>query len=138
LKKQKEREIAMAFIDLSKAYDHVSHERLWNKLIELGFQNKVVELLRSLYRESNVRVMVNGHLSKEVDYERGIKQGCVLSPLLFIIYLSELGYILEKNPHGIQLAGQRIAGLLYIDDLVLIGKSATDVTALLEHKCKEP
>ena len=129
----KERAIALAFIDLSKAYDHVSHERLWNKLLALGFQTKVVNLLRSLYRESTVRVMVNGHLSKEVVYERGIKQGCVLSPLLFILYLSELGYILEKNPNGIQLAGQRIAGLLYIDDLVLIGKSVRDVTALLEQ-----
>ena len=123
----------MAFIDLSKAYDHVSHERLWNKLEDLGFKTKVVDLLRSLYKKSTVRVLVNGHLSKEVGYERGIKQGCVLSPLLFILYLSELGYILEKNPNGIQLAGQRIAGLLYIDDLVLVGKSAKEVEALLEQ-----
>ena len=69
----KENAIAMAFIDLSKAYDHVSHERLWNKLLALGLKAKVVNILRSLYSESTVKVMVNGHLSKDVAYERGIK-----------------------------------------------------------------
>ena len=82
----KDRDISILFIDLSKAYDCVPHRRLWDKLLALGFHLDIVNLLISLYRNSTVKVVVNGHLTEEVSCQQGIKQGCVLSPLLFILY----------------------------------------------------
>ena len=71
---------------------------LWDKLIALGFQLDIIKLLTSLYRNSKVRVVVNGHLTEEVSCQQEIKQGCVLSPLLFILYMAEEGSFLENHP----------------------------------------
>ena len=77
--------------------------------------------------------MVNGHLTKEVSCQQGIKQGCVLSPLLFILYTTEVGSFLENNLSGVKLQGVRISGLLYVDDLILIGRTPDDAKILLNQ-----
>ena len=129
--KPQDRDIALLFIDLSKAYDCVSHELLWAKLLKLGLSPTFVNVLKALYKDSTVRIMVNGHLSNEVHYERGIKQGCVLSPLLFIMFVSDLGKILESHPGGILINGKVISGVMYVDDLILIGKNQQAIEEIL-------
>ena len=59
----KDRDISILFIDLSKAYDCVPNQLLWDKLIALGLHLKIIKLLTSLYRNSKV---VNGHLTEDV------------------------------------------------------------------------
>ena len=76
--------------------------------------------------------MVNGHLTEE-SCQQGIKQGCVLSPLLFILYMAEVGSFIENHPRGIQLQGAHISGLLYVGDLILIGKTPEDAKILLSQ-----
>ena len=81
------RDLALLFLDLSKAYDCVSHKALWEKLEEIGMDGKLVSVLKALYKHSSVRIMVNGHLSEEVLYQRGIKTGlCFVSAALYLIY----------------------------------------------------
>ena len=107
----KDRDISLIFIDLSKAYDCVPDRLLWDKLLALGFHLDIIKLLTSLYRNSTVKVVVNGHLTEEVSCQQGIKQGCVLSPLLFILYMAEVGSFLENNQSGVKLQGVHISGL---------------------------
>ena len=57
----------------------------------------------------------------------------MLSPILFILYIADLGHLLENHPGGIQLQGVNIAGLLYVDDLILIGKTPEEVENLLSQ-----
>ena len=99
----KDRDISLIFIDLSKAYDCVLHQKLWDKLLALGFHLNIIKLLVSLYIDFKVKVVVNGHLTGEVSCQQGIKQGCVLSPLLFILYMAEVGSFLENHQSGIKL-----------------------------------
>ena len=63
-------------------------------------------------KNSTVKVVVNVHLTNDVSCQQGIKQGCALSPLLFILYMAELGSFLENHPSGIKLQGVHISGLL--------------------------
>ena len=72
-------------------------------------------------------MVVNGHLTNDVSCQQGIEQGCVLSPLLFILYMAEVGSFLENQPSGIKLQGVHISGLLNVDDLILIGKTLDDL-----------
>ena len=118
----KDREISLIFLDLSKAYDCVPHRRLWDKLLALGFHLDIVNLLISLYRNSTVKVVINGHLTAEVSCQQGIKQGCVLSPLVFILYMAEVGSFLRNNMSGVTMQGVYISGLLYVYDLIFIGR----------------
>ena len=129
--KPADRDIALIFIDLSKAYDCVPHQKLWNKLLAMGLHADFIKLLNSLYNKSTVKVSLNGHLSGDVHYNRGIKQGCVLSPILFILYIADIGKLLESYPGGIKLQNCRISGLLYVDDLIIIGKDTNEVKLLL-------
>ena len=129
--KPADRDIALIFIDLSKAYDCVPHQKIWNKLLSMGLHEDFIKLLNSLYHKSTVKVSLNGHLSGDVHYNRGIKQGCVLSPILFVLYIADIGKLLEGHPGGFQLQGYRIAGLLYVDDLIIIGKNTKEVEHLL-------
>ena len=100
-------------------------------MIALGFHLVIIKLLTSLYRTSTVKVVVNGHLTNDVNCQQGIKQGCVLSPLLFILYMAEERSFLDNHPSGIKLQGVHFSGLLYVDDLILIGKTPDDVKILI-------
>ena len=100
-----DRDIGLIFIDLSKAYDCVPHQKLWDKLLALGLHLDIIKLLTSLYKDSKVNVMINGCLTDDVHYQQGIKQGCVLSPILFILFIADLGYLLESHPGGVKLQG---------------------------------
>ena len=83
-------------------------------------------------------MVVNGHLTNDVSCQQGIKQGCVLSPIVFILYMAEVGIFLENHPSGIKLQGVHISGLLYVDDLILIGKTPDDAKILLSQVHKTP
>ena len=76
-----------------------------------------------MYFKCTVKVNINGHFTNEIQIQRGIKQGCVLSPLLFILYISDIARIIEKDEAGIKLSGLTISGIFFVDDLVIIGKN---------------
>ena len=114
--------LSLAFVDLAKAFDKVPHDLLWEKLSKMGCRPKFVKVIQSLYKNTYVNVSINGHLSEQVYIKSGVKQGCPLSPLLFTLFLSDLGLFIETAPHGILIRGVRISGLLFIDDLVIIAR----------------
>ena len=64
----------------------------------------------------------------------GVKQGCLLSPLLWALFISDIALMIEKFPSGVVLQGHRISGLFFVDDLALVGKSIRDLKEA-ESKC---
>ena len=64
--------------------------------------------------------MVNGLQSDPIHPERGLKQGCPLSPILFSIYLIDLTEDLHSSKEGLGIGGIIISALFFADDLVLI------------------
>ena len=72
----------MCFVDLM--YDSVNRDLLWK---EYGVSEKVVRILNSLYDNTRAKVRVKGVLSEFLSLKTGVKQGCVLSPLSFNIFL---------------------------------------------------
>ena len=77
-----------AFVDFSKAYDTISRPHLWFKLDKLGISGKMLGALQSLYNNTRCSVKTSHGLTEEFEIERGLKQGCLVSPLLFNLYLS--------------------------------------------------
>ena len=78
--------IYMFFIDYSKAFDNVQHQKFWTTLISMGFPKHVIELLRTHYdhQESTVRTACGD--TEWFDIEQGVRQGCISSPHLFNAY----------------------------------------------------
>ncbi len=76
--------------DFKKAFDSIWHQGLFYKLIESGIGGKTCDLIKSMYTESKCGVKINTKRTRYLSQERGVRQGCCLSPTLFNIYINDL------------------------------------------------
>ena len=75
--------IYASFVDAKKAFDTVNRHCLWYKLYSLVLNGKILNAVKSLYSDVKWAVNVNGHITRFLDVDLGVKQGCRLSPTLF-------------------------------------------------------
>ena len=76
----------LAFIHYKKAFDSVRHSTLWTVLNKMGLDEAVVNLLRSLYSEQRASIKVEGEMSAAFNIRKGVRQGYLVSPMLFNLY----------------------------------------------------
>ena len=95
------------FVDLTKAYDKVDRDILWMVLERRGVPIKLLNLLKGLLVGAVARVRVNGKFSEQFILERGLKQGSVISPLLFNIFF---GAIIQEVMRRLKVMG--VGGVL--------------------------
>ena len=129
--KAKGQKVHKAFIDIMKAYDTVDRSVLWSKLLKLGFGNKFISCLKNLYHDDCISTEVCGIKTRPLYQSRGVRQGCSLSPLLFALYIADLGDELSQSPHGFSIGGVVISCLFFADDLVLVSRSAKGLIELI-------
>ena len=137
-----DQEIHLLFIDLKKAYDSVPHHFLWSTLIKHGFPESFVNFIRKTHTGATAQFLTFFGPTDPIHFERGIRQGCPLSCLLFNLYMEHLirwvnknnrGYTF-KNNHGLNIKCQAFA-----DDIVLVCNSREELQKLMTrmvHKCK--
>ena len=91
-----------------------------------------------MYSHSICCVKGNYTRSEFFNYDKGVRQGCILSPLLFNLYLNELPFILNNNAKDSILLpdGSHLNCLLYADDLLLISTSAEGLQQSLDRLSK--
>ena len=126
------KDVYACFVDLEKAYDRVPRDKLWAVLLEYGVNGQLLSAIKSLYKQSTVYVRVNGKETKPFNVSVGLRQGCVLSPLLFIIYMDKI----DKNsgPHGgVQIGECSIRRLLFADDLVMLDSTESGLQQALDR-----
>jgi len=116
----KNKKLYVFFVDFKAAFDSIIRSALFYKLSNLGLSTKVLRIIRSLYYANKSAVWDGANLSDWFATEAGVKQGCVLSPLLFALFIDDLTSFL---PGGISINGTLIKTLLYADDLVIIAET---------------
>ena len=121
----------LSFIDLRKAYDRVWREGLWENLDKMGFSGKTLAMIKALYANTQQRINLDWGSTKWFNSEIGLKQGCVLSPILFALYLKSTGDKLLKTGVGIQFGNIKIPTLFFADDMILMSNKAEDMNKLL-------
>jgi len=89
----------MCFVDFKKAFDSISHDKLWVTMMDMGYPLHLIDLLAKLYRTQLANVKVVGTLSEWFPVKKGVRQGCVLSPYLFNI-LAEM--VMRETLDGFQ------------------------------------
>lgn len=122
----------MCFIDFRKAYDTVPHEALFYKLKRIGVRGAALAFIKALYAKSKISVRGAFGESPLVDLLRGLRQGCPMSPILFDVFINDI--LSGTARWGVRvpgLAGIRIPGLLFADDLILLAESKEDLHSLM-------
>jgi hypothetical protein len=89
---------AIISLDQSKAFDRVSHEYLFNVLRTFGFKSHFISLVKLLYTDVESRVLVNGYISNELPVQRSVRQGCSLSPLLYVLCIEPFAHRIRMDP----------------------------------------
>lgn len=120
--------LCAAFIDLKAAFDSISRELLWEKLAKWGIEKRLLWLLIKLHEgtAARVRLTPEGDLTNSVPINKGVRQGCILAPYLFNLYISDMRTPLaeaQTSIHAPRLADYRCPLLLYADDAVILSYS---------------
>ena len=80
----------MLFIDYERVSDTIKRHAIWTALKNVGVPEKIIALIRELYQDADCSVLFKGTKSNKFQVDRGVRQGCVLSPLLFVIVLDSV------------------------------------------------
>ena len=122
--------MAVACVDLEKAYDKVCRDKLWCVLDEYGVKGKLMRALRSLYEGSEACVRVGGMLSGWFPISQGVRQDCVLSPWLFnvLIFMDRImREVKERLQGGVQPSTTLVQMLLFADDMIVCTEKKEDM-----------
>ena len=123
-----QRSLVINFVDFEKAFDCVFREGLWMILREYGVPEKMVRLIRATYDGFKCAVLHEGELSSFFAVESGVKQGCLLSGLLFVIVIDWLmKRTTEGRDTGVEwVNGEILEDIDYADDLALPSEGYED------------
>ncbi len=124
--------VYLCFIDFRKAFDSVDHKLLLQKLVTYGLSGNFLQIITSMYEQVKSCVRVKNGLTDIFPCNKGVRQGCLLSPIFFALFLNDLNKHIRMSSDGILLGDTSVHTLLYADDLVLIGKDAKDLQKQLD------
>ena len=96
-----------------KAFDIIQHNLLWNKLHALGVSGQIIRVLQSMYAKATARVkLTTSEATKSFTCQKGVRQGCNLSPLLCSFFLSGLEMEILKHEAGVTLMDETLNMIL--------------------------
>ena len=123
----------VTYLDASKAFDRVNFYKLFDKLLHRGVPAIYVRLLLFWYTHQEFIVRWGFTFSNSFLVNNGVRQGGVLSPVLFNVYMDGLSSVLNTLNVGCYFNGTMINHLMYADDIVVISPSVRSMQVLLSH-----
>ena len=96
--------VYVAFVDYKKAFDPVDRDTLWETLEKLKTSSKMINMIKAIYTSVQSCVRWGAKFSEFFPCSLGLKQVCLLSPLMFSLFIFEVaGFVRENGKHGVQL-----------------------------------
>ncbi|MCP4337615.1 MAG: reverse transcriptase family protein, partial [Desulfobulbaceae bacterium] len=134
---EKGQKVYAAFMDLEKAYDRIDREGLWKVLRIYGVPGKLLRAVKSLYEGARAAVRVESEQSEFFELNVGLKQGCVMSPWLFSVYMDGVMKEIQGRAVdvGVPMMGEgsewKLPVLLFADDTVLLSDNEWELQGLV-------
>ena len=113
-------DVYMMMFDASKAFDRINYVKLFQTLLDIGLCPVICCLLAYMYTNQCIRVKWEDCLSSPVKVSNGVKQGGILSPILFTVYMDKLLQKLSKSKLGCHINRNYMGSFGYADDIVLL------------------
>ena len=122
------------FVDFKKAFDKVWLNGLFYKLIKNGISGNFYKVIKSMYSDVKCSVKINNGYTTPFPIYQGVKQGEILSPALFSLYINDLPNHLSKNPRcqPLKLHDMFVSCLMYADDIVILSQTEKGLQASLD------
>ena len=130
-RKKKRKPTFCCFLDIAKAYDTVWRKGLCKKLKDIGINANFIQSIRDIYDNVKSSVLVPDRRTSWFDLNIGLRQGCVLSPLLFLIFINDLIKELKNTTIGVEMGAGVLNNLVFADDVVLLANNKGELQALL-------
>ena len=113
------------FVDYEKAVDSLDRDTLWKLLQHYGIPEKIITLIRNTYDGMTCKVTHTGRLTDSFQVKTGVRQGCLLSPFMFLVAIDWIMKTTTKNRrNGIQWTlWSQLDDLDFADDLALLSHS---------------
>jgi len=124
--------VFVCFMDASKAFDKINHCTLFTKLLDRRFPLLFLRLLLFWYSEQMMCIRWGNVLSYSFSVKNGVRQGGVLSPVLFNVYVDDLSKKLNIFNNGCVLSNVMINHFFYADDLVLLCPSLYGLQKIID------
>ena len=123
------------FIDFKKAFDRVWHKALWHTMKKFNIGKHLTELIKELYEKAITKVMTgNGQFSEWFKTSVGVRQGCILSPILFNVFLERIMLdTLEGFDGGIRCGGMKFLNLRFADDIDLLAEGEEELQEVTDR-----
>ena len=122
----------VAFIDVQKAFDHINRDLLFSKLLKFGIKGKMYFAVKSLLSFTDSCVRINNMYTEFFNINCGVRQGDVISPTLFSIFINDLVAGINEMNLGINIMNSVLACLLYADDLVIFAENESNLNIMLQ------
>jgi hypothetical protein len=129
----------MIFVDYRVAFDSLKRECIWRSLRNRGLPGKIVNIIKELYNGFECCVLHNGQLTDPFTAVSGVRQGCLLSAIIFLIVLDEVfRRSLDGRRRGILWRlTEHLEDLDYADDIMLLSHNFGDMQAKLNDLVEE-
>ena len=120
----------VCYFDLKKAFDSVNRTQMFYKfLTEYGIGGKFLKIIKNIYQDNNIFIKLSGGLTKPFLSTTGVKQGCVLSPIFFNLFINKLPEIYDNNANSnnycnpVSMQNKPINCLMWADDCAVFSRS---------------
>ena len=129
----------MTFLDFEKAFDSMKRKILCSTLQDYGTPRNIIQIIKILHDNFRCKISHEGKLSEFIEVRNGVRQGCILSPTLFLLILdSVMKRVKGLRKRGIQWSmKERMEDLDYADDICMLAQRFCDVDKKLKRLKEE-
>ena len=130
---QQQQNLYHVFIDFKKTFDRVWHAALWATMRKYNISANLVRTIEQLYDKATSAVQMNGSIGEWFRTTVGVRQGCLLSPTLFNIFLERImSDALEEHDGKVSIGGRNITNLRFADGIDALAEEEQELEALVE------
>ena len=123
--------MSLCSLDISKAFDSVNHVILFNKLLDRNLPKSLVLCLVNWYSKMEIVVRWGNTFSRPTRLSLGVRQGSVLAPSFFSVYVNNILSKLAASNLGCHIKGLAFNAVMYADDLILMSLSLADLRCMI-------